>query len=186
MTSRTPANANGLDDPAAPVLEIAGLRKDYRALRPLRIARLVVRRGERVALAGLDALAAEVLTALVTGASLPDAGEIRVLGRSTAAIPGGDAWLDWLDRFGLVSPRAPLPEALTLLQAIALPLTIGVDPVADDVRREVEALAAEAGLDAARLVRRAAEVDPETRLRAQMARAAAGSPILLLLEHPTA
>ena len=57
-----------------PALELAGVVKDYRGLRPLRIADLVVEEGERVAIAGLDRAAAEVFVDLVNGALLPDAG----------------------------------------------------------------------------------------------------------------
>jgi len=64
-----------------PVLEVIGLVKDYGGLRPLRVRGLTVRPRDVVVLSGLDAIAAEVLTNLVTGATLPDAGEIRVFGR---------------------------------------------------------------------------------------------------------
>ena len=103
----------------APVLRLTNVRKSYSALRPLRINDLVVAPGDRVALSGLDAGAAEVFVNLVTGASVPDEGDVLVLGRSTAAITDGDEWLTWLDRFGIVSPRAVLLDAATLLQNLA-------------------------------------------------------------------
>ena len=74
---------------AEPVLSIRGVRKQYNALRPLRINQLDVAPGERVALSGLDAGAAEVFVNLVTGASVPDEGDVRVQGQSTAAIADG-------------------------------------------------------------------------------------------------
>ena len=45
----------------SPLLELSEVSKDYRGLRPLRIASLTVAAGERVALLGLDAAAAEAL-----------------------------------------------------------------------------------------------------------------------------
>ena len=62
------------------VLELNGISKDYRGLRPLRIAELRVAAGEHVAILGLDRAAAEVFVNLATGATLPDAGQVRVLG----------------------------------------------------------------------------------------------------------
>ena len=61
-----------------PALQITGVRKSYGGLRPLRIQSLAIAAGERVAMTGLDAAAAEMMVNLVTGASLPDEGEIRV------------------------------------------------------------------------------------------------------------
>jgi len=108
----------------SPVLQISKVRKQYHGLRPLRIAELSIAAGERVALSGLDAGAAEVLVNLVTGASLPDEGEVIVTGRSTASIADGEDWLASLDRFGIVSPRAVLLDAATLLQNLAMPLSL--------------------------------------------------------------
>ena len=72
-----------------------------------------------MAVSGFDAGAAEVLVNLVTGASLPDEGEVRVLGQLTADIAGGDEWLASLDRFGIVSPRGVLLEGATIEQNLA-------------------------------------------------------------------
>src|SRR4051812_6356399 len=112
-----------------PVLGVRNVRKHYSALRPLRMNDLRIAPGERVALSGLDAGAAEVLVNLVTGASVPDEGDIAVQGVSTAAIANGDEWLASLDRFGIVSPRAVLLDAATLLQNLTMPLTLQIDPI---------------------------------------------------------
>jgi NitT/TauT family transport system ATP-binding protein len=170
----------------APVLELSAVVKDYRGLRPLRLAALAVAPGERVALGGVDAVAAEVLISLITGAALPDRGEIRVAGTTTDSIADGDAWLASLDRFGIVTERAVMLEGSTLLQNLALPLSLDIDAIGADVKRRVEALAEEVGLDPARLGTRVSDVSAAEKLRAQAARALALDPSMLLLEHPTA
>src|SRR5512140_115055 len=109
------------------VLHSRNVRKSYQGLRPLRIQELIVRRGESVALKGFDAGAAEVLVNLVTGASVPDEGEVAVLGSPTSSISDADAWLASLDRFGIVTPRAVLLEQLTLLQNLGMPLSLDID-----------------------------------------------------------
>jgi ABC-type lipoprotein export system ATPase subunit len=171
---------------AGTVLRIAGVRKQYNALRPLRINALVVAAGERVAVSGLDAGAAEVLVNLVTGASVPDEGEVLIEGRSTAAIADGDEWLASLDRFGIVSPRAVLLDAATLLQNLSMPLTLQIDPIPPAAEAAARALAGEAGIDETMLGRPVAALPPSVKMRAHLARAVALGPALLILEHPTA
>ena len=58
------------------VLEILGLSKQYSGMRPLRIRELSINAGERVSIGGLDAGAGELLVNLVTGASVPDQGDV--------------------------------------------------------------------------------------------------------------
>ena len=171
--------------PAA-VLQIRQVRKQYHGLRPLRMIELTVDAGERVALSGIDAGAAEVLVNLVTGASVPDEGEVVVFGQSTASITDGDTWLASLDRFGIVTPRAVLLGAATLQQNLAMPLTLDIEPVKPEVAARVAALAQDVGIDPQWLERPMAALDPEIQARAHLARAIALDPALLILEHPTA
>src|SRR5262249_9007740 len=95
------------------VLEIAGVSKSYGALRPLRLQQLAVASGESWAIVGLDQAAAELFVNLITGATLPDAGEVRIFGRPTAAIADSTDWLATVDRFGIVSDRAVLLDRLS-------------------------------------------------------------------------
>jgi ABC-type lipoprotein export system ATPase subunit len=169
-----------------PVIEVTGVVKSYAALRPLRIAALVIAPAERVAIGGIDAAGAEVLLNLVTGASLPDEGEVRVLGRRTSDIADGDEWIASLDSFGIVSERAVLLEGATLAQNLALPLTLEIDPLAAGTLQQVQALAEECDIAAPWLEQRTGEVPPDVRARAHLARAIALNPRVLLMEHPTA
>lgn len=170
----------------APVVSITGMQKNYSGLRPLRIRQLDIAARERVALGGLDGPAAEIMVNLVTGATLPDEGVIRVFGQSTAGIVDGDAWLASLDRFGIVSARAVILEGSTLLQNLALPFTLEIDPVPPSVIAQVTSLARDCGIGAEHLSHRAGDVPPHVRVRAHLARALALRPELLLVEHPTA
>ena len=171
-----------------PVLQITGVQKRYQSLRPLRIQDLTIAAAERVAVSGFDAGAAEVLVNLVTGASLPDQGEVRVLGHRTADIVGGDEWLASLDRFGIVSPRGVLVDAFTIQQNLAMPLTLEIEPVPPDIATHVVELARQYGiLDLTGgedgLQRMTGEAAPSIRARVHLARAIALRPALLVLEH---
>jgi ABC-type transporter Mla maintaining outer membrane lipid asymmetry ATPase subunit MlaF len=169
-----------------PVVAMRGVMKNYNALRPLRIAELSVTPGARIALSGIDAAGAEVMLNLITGASLPDQGEVRVFGRSTAAVSDGDEWLASLDRFGIVSERAVLLEGATLAQNLALPFALAIDPIPPETLARVESLSDECAIPRASLSQRAGDVSAALRARVHLARAIALGPSLLLMEHPTA
>ncbi len=168
------------------VLEFAGTSKDYRGLRPLRIDGLVVSADDSVAILGLDQATAEVFVNLATGAALPDAGTIRIFGRPSSAIADSADWLSTVDRFGIVSGRAVLLDQLTVIQNLAMPFTLAVEPPAEDVRGRAERIAREAGIAAAAWTRPVAEMDALARTRVRLGRALALDPAVLLLEHVSA
>ena len=169
-----------------PLLQLSAVTKDYRGLRPLRIDHLEVASGDQLAIIGLDRLAAEVFINLVTGATLPDRGEVTAFGRSTSAIQDSADWLATLDRFGIVSERAVLLDALSVTQNLAMPFSLEIEPPPGSVLLQVKALADEVGLDAAWWDRPVADLDLPGRLRVRFARALALQPAVLLLEHPSA
>jgi ABC-type transporter Mla maintaining outer membrane lipid asymmetry ATPase subunit MlaF len=169
-----------------PLIALSGIEKAYGADAPLRVASLSLAAGERIALVGLPAAAAEILTNLVTGASLPEQGTVTVFGRRTSEIDTDTAWLHSLDRFGLVSARAVLLDQSTVAQNLALPLTLSIDPMPDDVRSTVDALAREAGLTPETLAAAppaggTAAADA-VRARVHLARAIALQPSVLIVE----
>jgi predicted ABC-type transport system involved in lysophospholipase L1 biosynthesis ATPase subunit len=168
------------------VLQIDGVTKNYGGLRPLRIKQLTIGDAERVALVGFDQPAAEMFVNLVTGQSLPDAGTIDVFGRRTATITDSSEWLAMVDRFGIVSGRAVLLESLTAVQNLAMPFTLSIEPVSDDVRSQAEGLGRALGLDTAALAAPVSSLTPVGKMRLRVARALALNPAVLLLEHVSA
>ena len=168
------------------LLEMTGLEKDYRTLRPLRIRQLTVRPGEVFSISGIDMLGAETFVHLVTGATLPDHGDVCLFGRNTRSITDADAWLKSLDGVGMITARGILIEAFSVLQNIALSLTLDVDPVDPRVLPQAGALARDAGIAAGLFDVPAGKVAPEIRMRVHLARALALGPLLLIAEHPSA
>ncbi|MGE3401154.1 MAG: ATP-binding cassette domain-containing protein [Vicinamibacterales bacterium] len=169
-----------------PLLSLRDVEKDYRTLRPLRLQSLDLHEGESMALLGFDQAGAEALVNLIAGATLPDRGEVTVLGRATSAINDGDTWITALDAFGIISERAVLLDQMTVEQNLAVPLSLELHDLPATVRARVAALAVEVGLAAETLPRFALEATPLDRMRLRLARALAGDPRILLAEHPNA
>ncbi len=170
----------------SPLLEIRGLVKEYRALRPLRLKELVMRSGEVVSVVGVDAQAAEMLSTLVTGASLPEQGEVHLFGRSTASIGDTDAWLALLDGLGVVSDRVILLSQFSVRQNLAVPFTLDIETLDESMAARVDALAREAGIAPEFDDQLTGNVPAEVRARVRLGRALAFDPTLLIGEHPTA
>lgn len=168
------------------LLEIRGLVKDYQALRPLRVRELVVTPGSILSIAGLDAQAAETLVNLVTGAALPDEGDVALFGQNTRAITDSHAWLKQLDGLGMVTARGILIEAFSVLQNIAMSFTLDVDPVDPRVVPQAGALARGVGIADELFDLPAGRVGGDVRMRVHLARALALEPKLLIAEHPSA
>jgi ABC-type sulfate/molybdate transport systems ATPase subunit len=169
-----------------PVLTIAGLSKDYHGLRPLRIQQFTLSAGERIALLGFDRPSAEVFVNLVTGATLPDAGSVTLFGRPTSQIADSDEWLAVVDRFGIVSDRAVLLDHLSVIQNLALPFTLDIEPPPEEVRQRAAALASEVRIAEPAWEQRVAALDAAGHARVRLARALALDPAVLLLEHVSA
>ena len=165
------------------LVELAGVSKEYGALRPLRIEHLAVCEGEHVALVGLDLPAAETLVNLITGATLPDRGHVRLFGRPTDEMTDASDWLSTLDRFGIVSDRAALLEALTVVQNLALPFSVEIEPPNAELRQRASELAREVEIDEALWDTRIADLGAAVRVRVRLGRALALGPSLMLLEH---
>ena len=174
-----------MPDPAS-ALELHDVEKQYGALRPLRARNLQIQPRSRTTIIGLDLPAAETFVNLITGAVLPDKGEVITLGQPTSAIVDSDVWLKFVEQFGFVSDRIALLDALTAQQNLAIPFSLEIDPVPADVLTRVHALAAEAGIALSDLGVRVGEAAPLLRAQVRLARALALDPLVVVLEHPTA
>jgi ABC-type transporter Mla maintaining outer membrane lipid asymmetry ATPase subunit MlaF len=168
------------------VLELSRISKSYHALRPLRIEQLVIEPGEHVAVTGVDQHAAEVLVNLVTGATLPDHGEVRFLGRPTSSISDSTEWLAMVDRFGIVSERAVLLDRLSVVQNLAIPFSLDIEPLGAALRERAIELAREVGLQEGDVDRLLGELGSASRLRVRLGRALALDPAIVVFEHPSA
>jgi putative ABC transport system ATP-binding protein len=172
--------------PPEVVVALREVIKDYKSLRPLRVEHFELHHAESVALLGFDQTAAEILVNLITGATLPDSGDVDVFGVSTRNISDPDAWLVEMDRFGILSQRVVVLDAFTVEQNLALPFTLEVEQLSESVREKVYVLGREVGLSPALLPKPASALDADTQLRLRLGKALALGPRVLLAEHPNA
>ena len=175
-----------MPDSSGLAIAVRDVQKDYRTLRPLRVRALDVAAGESVALLGFDRAAAEVLVNLLTAATVPDSGEVRIFGRLTTAIGDADTWLSSLDVFGVLSERAVVLDNMSVEENLTLPLTLALHDVDTQVRAKVESVAAEVGLARADMAKPVGALSSSGRLRLRLGRALAPDPRLILAEHPNA
>jgi ABC-type lipoprotein export system ATPase subunit len=171
---------------AVPLVEIRGISKDYHGLRPLRVQHLELHAGQSLALLGFDLAMAEVLVNLITGAQLPDTGDVLVFGRPTSAIANAEDWVSVLDQFGLISERAVLVDQFTAEQNVAMPLSLEITEMSPQLRAQVRRLADEVSLTDEELAAPTGALSTSARLRLRLARALALGPKVLLAEHPNA
>jgi putative ABC transport system ATP-binding protein len=175
-----------MPDPPVAAIELRDVQKDYRALRPLRVRALDVREGESVALLGFDRATAEVFVNLITAATIPDSGEIRIFGRPTTTIADATTWLSSLDCFGVLSERAVVLDNMSVEENLTMPLTLALHDVDTATRAKVEAIAAEVGLLRTDMAKPVGALTSSGRLRVRLGRALAPDPRIILSEHPNA
>lgn len=175
-----------MDDTRDPLVSVRDVTKDYRALRPLRIKALDIHDAQSIALLGFDAAMAEVLVGLITGAALPDTGEVLVMGNPTSDVVDSNSWLRFLEHFGLLTRRTALVEQLTIEENLAIPYTLDLQRAPESTRQRVRDLADEVGLNAAELSAPAGAISPLSQMRIRLGRALALNPRVILAEHPNA
>ena len=175
------------DDPASPLLTVAGLCKDYRSAGRTQAVfsglDMQLRGGEVVALLGVSGSGKTTLLNLISGIDTPDAGRVSIEGVDLHAQGEPARTLLRRRRMGFVFQFFNLIPTLTVAENIALPLELNGIPAAQ--QQAVSAhLLQQIGLA------HTAQRYPETlsggeQQRVAIARALAHAPRLLLADEPT-
>lgn len=141
---------------------------------------LTVAPGEIIALVGPTGCAKSMLLRLIGGMAEPSAGRIEIAGRPfwTDGVRDSAA----MRRIGTAFQEDRLLPWLSIGDNIALPLELAGVPAAERAAR-MEQLTTLVGIPGATRAH-PADVGPETRLRAGLARALARDPEILLLDEP--
>jgi len=148
---------------------------------PLRFADGLLSHGEHLVLRGPSGSGKSSLIALLAGLRRANAGDVRLAGRSLAALsnPAIDAWRG--EVLGVLPQRLHLVEGLSVRENLELPW-LAVGRPADGAR--VAALCERLGL-AGLLQRLPSQLSVGQMQRVALARALARAPRLLLLDEPS-
>lgn len=171
-------------DPAAPVLEVRGLRSGYGTRRVLEGVDLEVRQGEIFVLMGASGCGKSTLLRHVLGLARPEAGSVQLLGREVTRL--GRAELFALRRrVGVAFQSGALLGGLTVEENVSLPLRehTRLDPKTIGIMTRLKLELMNLG-DAAHL--RPAQLSGGMRKRAGLARAVVMDPPVLFFDEPSA
>jgi putative ABC transport system ATP-binding protein len=183
----TPAPADGAARAGEPAVETVGLAKSYgsgaTAVHALRGVDLRVSSGEFVVIMGPSGSGKSTLLHLIGGLDVPSGGEVRIAGRSLAALD--DDALSRMRRtsVGFVFQAFNLLTVLTAEENVLLPLQVDGVP-ADEARARAAAALEAVGLSA-RARHLPGELSGGEQQRVAVARALAVDPVLLLADEPT-
>lgn len=177
-----------MTDHSLPVVEMVDVRKRF--VRGSSVTEvlcgidLVVERGNCTFLIGPSGCGKSTLLSILGCVLTPDAGEVRVLGQSLAALSTQRRGFLRRDKIGFVFQRFHLLKGLSALENVCVPLTLQGIPQQRARRRGMELLSAvglavQAGFDTRRLSHGQCQ-------RVALARALANDPELILADEPTA
>ena len=162
----------------SPLLEVEGLAKRFGGLQAVRDLSFRVDEGEIVALIGPNGAGKTTVFGLLSGFLRPDAGEVRLRGRSIVGLPPHRINALGLARtFQIVRP---FPRLTVLRNVTVGALARHPDP--DEAERHAAAILEQVGL-AAKRDQPAAGLTLAERKRLELARALATEPALLLLDE---
>lgn len=175
------------------VISITGLEFRWRAAGPpvLAIDRLAIARGERVFIRGASGSGKSTLLSLLGGVTIPQRGEVHVLGHPLHALGAAQRDRFRADHVGFVFQMFNLLPYLSVLENVMLPCRFSKQRRerarlrSCGVEREARRLLAHLDMDDALLAAPAAELSIGQQQRVAAARALIGAPEIVIADEPT-
>ncbi|MGI9517513.1 MAG: ABC transporter ATP-binding protein [Pirellulaceae bacterium] len=162
-------------------LQFSYPRSEFR----LQIEDLRVDSGERVAVVGPSGSGKTTLLNLISGISVPDSGQITVLGASVGRLGDAARRRFRVAKIGAIFQRFELVDYLSVRDNILLPCWINrALPLDDDVRQRARELAEQTGIGD-KLNRRVTRLSQGEQQRVAICRALLNRPSLILADEPT-
>lgn len=170
-----------------PVIECHGASRRFtprhaEAVRAVESVDLLAARGEFIAVHGPSGSGKTTLLGLLAGIDLADAGTVSLLGHDLARLSETERSVLRRSRVGIVFQSFGLVAALTVVDNVALPLTLAGLAPTERAERATAALA-EVGL-VARAASHIDELSGGERQRVGVARAIVNGPELILADEP--
>ncbi|MBI4594677.1 MAG: ATP-binding cassette domain-containing protein [Candidatus Rokubacteria bacterium] len=166
-------------------MEVIDVRKSFDAVDVLRGVSLTLAKGETLVVMGGSGSGKTVLLRCLAGLIRPDAGQIRLFGRSIERL-SEEELLPIRRRMGYVFQGAALFDSLSVYENVAYALREHTRLDESEIRRRVVHFLGLVGLDGDVLPLLPAELSGGMRRRVGIARALTGQPELILYDEPTA
>nr|WP_246204940.1 ATP-binding cassette domain-containing protein [Altericroceibacterium indicum] len=165
---------------------IEGLRNSFGSQNVHEDLSLKVKRGEILGVVGGSGTGKSVLMRSIIGLQIPDAGTIKVFGRSiTEAEP--DEEIGVRSRWGVLFQGGALFSTLTVGENVEVPIKQFYPEISEELRQEIARYKVVlSGLPEEAASKYPAELSGGMKKRAGLARALAIDPALLFLDEPTA
>jgi phospholipid/cholesterol/gamma-HCH transport system ATP-binding protein len=170
---------------ADPVVELQGVRKSFDTIDVLRGVSFALAKGETLVVMGGSGSGKTVLLRLIAGLIRPDAGQIRLFGRSIERLREEEL-LPVRRRMGYVFQGAALFDSLSVYENVAYPLREHTSLREGEIEARVVRNLGLVGLGREVLRLLPSELSGGMKKRAGIARALSASPELLLFDEPTA
>ena len=169
---------------ASPIVEASDVRKNFEAVEVLRDVSFTVAKGETLVVMGGSGTGKTVLLRLIAGLIRPDAGVIRVFGRSIEHLTEEEL-LPIRRRMGYVFQGAALFDSLSVHENVAYPLREHTSLGEREIEARVVKNLALVGLGREVLPLLPSELSGGMRKRVGIARALSVEPEMLLFDEPT-
>ncbi len=168
------------------MIQIENLKFQYpRAEFMLRLPRLVVESGQRVAIVGPSGCGKTTLLNLISGITLPLEGTVQVCGEEVSAMSDASRRNFRIAKIGMVFQQFELVEYLDVLSNILLPFSINSTlPGSSGIRCRAIEFAEAMGLKE-KLTRRPAQLSQGEQQRVAICRALIAEPRVVLADEPT-
>src|ERR671925_1877334 len=170
---------------AAPVVDVAELRKAFDRAEVLRGVSFRLDKGETLVVMGGSGSGKTVLLRHVAGLVRPDSGEVRVFDINIERL-SEEELLPIRRRMGYVFQGAALFDSLSVYENVAFPLREHPDLDEPEIRRRVLHVLSLVGLGEDVLPKLPSELSGGMRKRVGIARALVIEPEMLLFDEPTA
>lgn len=160
--------------------------KNFHGTPLLRIDDLSIAEKECVAFYGLPEEFSEPLINLVTGATIPDEGTLKILGMDVREIDEESDWFQFVEKVGIYGSQSPLQEGVSIGENIAALYRAGNESMEEPrLSTSVLSLANLVHLTIADLAKLVSEASSSLRMKIKLARALAHRPSILVLTDPT-
>ena len=170
---------------AAPVVDVAELRKSFDRAEVLRGVSFRLDKGETLVVMGGSGSGKTVLLRHIAGLVRPDSGQVRVFAINIERL-SEEELLPIRRRMGYVFQGAALFDSLSVYENVAFPLREHTDLAELEIRQRIVRVLSQVGLGEDVLPQLPSELSGGMRKRVGVARALVIEPELMLFDEPTA